>query len=1251
MRKYSFKSFVAGVLLILMVVAMVEPLSAAVYTGNELSEDYVDDSNEVLYHMLDSYNNGFMPMAAPSADSSDIKADIVFVIDSTGSMSSYISNVKNNIAQFAQYLSNKGITLRIGVIDYKDITYDGLDSTIIHKVNHSPWMNEVDFIETLTKIKAAGGGDLPETPIDALGYLADGTSMLWSSDAHKFAVVLTDASYKVNNRHGYTSLSDIAKELSNQKINTSVITGTYYNNTYLPLTSTTGGVIGNIRATDFSNVLQELADTVMGITNKAKKAIYVLPGYLGSQLYNSSNSDLLWIDKRISLDNNTLKEITGTTNYLKADVNGVNTKIKIDMSNDQYGVFDTYQELIEKLDKDFSIENGGEYDIHFFPYNWLGDLNDSAKDLQNHINKEGYEKVVFVTHSTGGLLASTYAAKSRENKLKVEKAILIAPPLFGTYAALEPIELGMTKEWKEKLDSAGFITRMISPILGIGLGATAQKVYSSIKGMTKNSPTSYQLLPSLEYLKLMPQIYASDFSGEPVLALDNYYSILNGSSNINSNLTNGNSRSHNYLRQTVLGGDIVKVLQEVDTTLIGSSYGFSTPAIGVYAKKLFGGTKYKDIIYKKDGDGTVLNISAAATKNVGDNVLKYKDFKNIDHTELVSKTEVLNYVSNEIRGITAMEAYLFSLEGPELGMSEMVKLNVNSDVWVDIKIVDNDSSVIASVIDGYPIGFDGDEFIYTPFNIEEKGTEAILYLPNSGYKVVISHGEAEGIPVNFTVDVATLNHDGYKTSSATYLANKTKAGGEIISLDMLTIIVDKLNIGSLTEDNHVIPEIYFDQWEIKTSKILSSIGATDMIELYGDDVVSGNMDASLLNWYSSDSSIVAVSNTGLVEAENYGVAYIYAMATDGSFKVLSCKVTVPLAATSISIEDFDMVVGEKLLIQPIFSPSNTTETSMSFLYDSSRGIIDINDSGVITALSPGTIDVIGIAPGGAENNFTVSVYRDGVVAVQEVSIEPNNITIDTNEEYMLTAMINPSDAFNQNVYWYADSSANVSIVRVENNTCIIKGVQPGISNITVVTEDGGYTARATITVKESVTWPRATLIYGQPLESAFFNGGSSSVAGTFSFIDSSIIPVAGSHTYKAIFLPEETGYNIIYGEIDVSVVYNYSGVLRPINNDGSSVFKVGSTVPVKFRLTDAYDDYVMDVVATISYIKLDEGVSESSEVIDLIETETDGKFFRYDSKDNQYIFNLSTKGFSEGTYILTIELNDGTRKEVSIGLR
>ena len=73
--------------------------------------------------------------------------------------------------------------MRIGIVEYRDIEEDGMDSTIIHELNHSLWMNSTsEMVEVLNGISAGGGGDDPETVIDGLGYLVDGETIPWSSD-------------------------------------------------------------------------------------------------------------------------------------------------------------------------------------------------------------------------------------------------------------------------------------------------------------------------------------------------------------------------------------------------------------------------------------------------------------------------------------------------------------------------------------------------------------------------------------------------------------------------------------------------------------------------------------------------------------------------------------------------------------------------------------------------------------------------------------------------------------------------------------------------------------------------------------------------------------------------------------------------------------------------------------------------------------------------------------------------------------
>lgn len=113
----------------------------------------------------------------------------------------------------------------------------------------------------------------------------------------------------------------------------------------------------------------------------------------------------------------------------------------------------------------------------------------------------------------------------------------------------------------------------------------------------------------------------------------------------------------------------------------------------------------------------------------------------------------------------------------------------------------------------------------------------------------------------------------------------------------------------------------------------------------------------------------------------------------------------------------------------------------------------------------------------------------------------------------------------------------------------------------------------------------------------------------------------------------------------------FGGVLQPINQDGSSVFKAGQTIPVKFQLTDGEGYFIPDAMATLSVTKLSSGVADGDVEVVSTSAATTGNLFRFDGSSNQYIFNLGTKGWSGGTYQLIITLDGGVTHEVSFGLK
>ena len=107
----------------------------------------------------------------------------------------------------------------------------------------------------------------------------------------------------------------------------------------------------------------------------------------------------------------------------------------------------------------------------------------------------------------------------------------------------------------------------------------------------------------------------------------------------------------------------------------------------------------------------------------------------------------------------------------------------------------------------------------------------------------------------------------------------------------------------------------------------------------------------------------------------------------------------------------------------------------------------------------------------------------------------------------------------------------------------------------------------------------------------------------------------------------------------VTVGYRFVGFSQPLNDPVSStspmsVFKGGSTIPVKFVLTYANGTPITDTVAAAiatacgATISLAQTAGSAPPIDEAITSPTPntGTCFRYDNTAHQFIFNLGTKG-------------------------
>jgi hypothetical protein len=148
-------------------------------------------------------------------------------------------------------------------------------------------------------------------------------------------------------------------------------------------------------------------------------------------------------------------------------------------------------------------------------------------------------------------------------------------------------------------------------------------------------------------------------------------------------------------------------------------------------------------------------------------------------------------------------------------------------------------------------------------------------------------------------------------------------------------------------------------------------------------------------------------------------------------------------------------------------------------------------------------------------------------------------------------------------------------------------------------------------------------------------------------IDTSTV---GGHTFHVGALDQvanasnkEVAYRVLYSTGSCLGSAGHQ-VLQPVNADGSSAFKKGSTVPVKFRVCDANGISIgtPGVVSTFKLVKKVNGTVEETQ-LEIVVSTTPDTAFRWSSTDQQWIFNLNTKNLTAGyTYFYEITLNDGS---------
>ncbi len=229
-------------------------------------------------------------------------------------------------------------------------------------------------------------------------------------------------------------------------------------------------------------------------------------------------------------------------------------------------------------------------------------------------------------------------------------------------------------------------------------------------------------------------------------------------------------------------------------------------------------------------------------------------------------------------------------------------------------------------------------------------------------------------------------------------------------------------------------------------------------------ITPANATNQNLLWWTGNSAIATIDQTGKVRGESVGMVVVFAQAQDGSGKYAYALLQVlpsTTAVTGVTLNQNTVnleVDGTYQLVATV-APANATNQNVTWT-TSNSSIATVSNNGLITAKAVGSaIVTVTTADGGYTATCLVTVTAK-TVRVTGINLDRSSLTMEVDSYYQLAATVLPQGATNQNVTW---TTSNSSIATVGNNG-LVNAKAVGTTTITARTADGNYTATCLVTV-------------------------------------------------------------------------------------------------------------------------------------------------------------------------------------------
>ena len=208
-------------------------------------------------------------------------------------------------------------------------------------------------------------------------------------------------------------------------------------------------------------------------------------------------------------------------------------------------------------------------------------------------------------------------------------------------------------------------------------------------------------------------------------------------------------------------------------------------------------------------------------------------------------------------------------------------------------------------------------------------------------------------------------------------------------------------------------------------------------------------------WYTSRSSVAAVSSTGRVTARAVGTAVITAKTVNG--KKATCKVTVKTMPTSVKTSPTALTLGKGesyTIKENTNSGSYANAANLKWTSTNTRVVTVKKGSGnkaALKAVGTGTASVRVTLYNGRTAICKVTIKK----APASVKISPSSLTLNVGESYTIKENTNSGSYANAaNLKWTSTNTRVVTVKKGSGNKAVLKAVSEGTANVKLTLYNG-----------------------------------------------------------------------------------------------------------------------------------------------------------------------------------------------------